>query len=119
MTNKGSAKRSIGGGLRGTLIGADEDFQQALAALPEELDVDIESTGEYHPDIQDVFANPTERQQDTLETAIRSGYYEDPRRASQQDVAETLNVAPGTVSEHLRRIEAKVFSEYVIESWTG
>lgn len=53
-----------------------------------------------------------------LVTAIREGYYEDPRRASQADVAEALGIAPGTVSEHLRRVEATVFSEYVLEGST-
>lgn len=71
--------------------------------------------GEYHPDVGDVFASLTDRQQEIVATAIREGYYEDPRRASQADVAATLGIATGTVSEHLRRIEATVFSEYVLD----
>lgn len=44
------------------------------------------------------------------------GLLRGPRRASQADVAETLDIATGTVSEHLRRIEATVFSEYVLDT---
>lgn len=106
------------GGLRGTLLGDEDAFQRAIEELPDAFDVEIESTGEYHPDVGDVFAGLTDRQQEILATAIREGYYEDPRRASQRDVAETLGIATGTVSEHLRRIEAAVFSEYVFEAGT-
>lgn len=104
------------GGLRATMIGDDAGFQRAFEAFPEELDVEVEAVGDYRPDVRDVFAGLTDRQQEILATAIRAGYYEDPRRATQEDVAERLDVAPGTVSEHLRRIEAKVFSEYVLGS---
>lgn len=48
-----------------------------------------------------------------LAAAIQNGYYEDPRRTSQQDLAETLGIAPGTMNQHLRRIEATVFSAFV------
>lgn len=103
------------GGLRGTLVGDDDAFRRAIEALPDAIDVEIESIGEYHPDVGDLFASLTDRQQEIVATAIREGYYEDPRRASQADVAATLGIATGTVSEHLRRIEAKVFSETVLD----
>lgn len=103
------------GGVRGTILGHDEAFQSAIEQLPDAVDVEIESIGEYHPDVGDVFASLTDRQREIVATAIRDGYYQDPRRASQADVAETLGIATGTVSEHLRRIEAKVFSEYVLD----
>lgn len=103
------------GGLRGTLLGDDDAFRRAINALPDAVDVTVESIGEYHPDVGDVFASLTDRQQEIVATAIRDGYYEDPRRASQADVAEVLGIATGTVSEHLRRIEAKVFSGYVLD----
>jgi predicted DNA binding protein len=107
------------GGLRATMIGDDAGFRRGFEAFPDELDVEVEAIGDYRPDVRDVFAGLTDRQQEILATAIRAGYYEDPRRASQADVAEAIGVAPGTVSEHLRRIEATVFSEYVIGSDGG
>lgn len=103
------------GGLRGTVVGDDETFQRAVDALPDAFDFEVERIGEYRPDVRQVFAGLTARQQDVLTTAIREGYYEDPRRATQRDLARTLEVAPGTVSQALRRIEARVFSEFVVD----
>lgn len=103
------------GGIRGTVLGDDDAFQRVLERFPDAVDVEIESIGEYHPNVEDVFATLTDRQREILATAILEGYYEDPRHASQQDIAASLGIAPGTVSEHLRRIEAKVFSEYILD----
>lgn len=103
------------GGLRGTVIGEDRTFQRAVDALPEDFDFEVERIGEYHPDVQDLFAGLTARQQEILATAVRDGYYEDPRRATQRDLAATLDLAPGTVSQALRRIEARVFSNFVLD----
>lgn len=100
------------GGLRGTVVGDDAAFQRAVDALPEEIDLEVEAIGDYRPDAHHWFDTLTGRQQEILRTAVREGYYEDPRRATQRDVAEALGIGPGTVSEHLRRIEAKVFSEF-------
>lgn len=102
------------GGLRGTILGDDETFQAAVSELPADLDVEVESIGDYHPEAERVFGSLTARQQEVLATAIRAGYYEDPRRASQRDLADALDVAPATVSQTLRRVEANVFSEYVL-----
>jgi len=50
----------------------------------------------------------TERQQETLQAAIEAGYYNVPREATHEDIAERLGRSDGTVGEHLRKIEAKV-----------
>ena len=107
------------GGLRGTLIGENEAFQRFADTLPDEVDLEVERIGDYHPDVRDVFSSLTARQQDVLATAIRNGYYEDPRRATQHDLADVLDIAPGTVNQHLRRIEAKVFSAFTVEPGGG
>lgn len=101
------------GGLRGTVIGEDRTFQRAVDALPDAFDFEVERIGEYHPDVRDLFGELTARQREILATAIREGYYDDPRRATQRDLAEALDLAPGTVSQALRRIEARVFSNFV------
>ena len=48
-------------------------------------------------------AGLTERQRDLLLTALYSGYYDIPRRASQGDLAEQLDVSTSAVSKRLRR----------------
>ena len=43
-----------------------------------------------------------------LDAALSVGYYEEPRRGTQADVAEAVGLAPATVGEHLRRVEEMV-----------
>ncbi len=54
-------------------------------------------------------ADLTARQQSTLEAAYHAGYYEWPRAASGEDVARSLDVAPPTFHQHLRKAQRKVF----------
>jgi len=107
------------GGLRGTLVGDDAAFRGLAEMLPDELDLEVERIGDYHSGIGDVFSTLTDRQQEVLSAALREGYYEDPRRISQTELAGTLGIAPGTLSQHLRRIEAKVFATFVPVSGDG
>lgn len=107
-----------GGGLRGTVVGDDATLQGALEALPPELDVELVCIGDYHPDLPQVFASLTDRQQAVLRTAIREGYYDHPRTATQADLAGTLGIATSSVSEHLGRIEARVFSGRLLGTGT-
>lgn len=100
------------GGLRGTVIGRDDTFQQAVSALPDRFTFEVERIGDYRPRTDEVFSGLTDHQQEILSTAIREGYYADPRRTSQKDIAAKLDVATGTVSQNLRRIEARVLSKF-------
>ncbi|WP_232686887.1 PAS domain S-box protein [Halobacterium zhouii] len=51
----------------------------------------------------------TDRQRTTLEAAYHAGFFEWPRDASGEDVAESLGVAPPTFHQHLRKAQKKVF----------
>lgn len=51
----------------------------------------------------------TDRQRTVLETAYFSGFFEWPRVASGEEVADRLGVSAPTVSEHLRAAERKIF----------
>ncbi|MCU4752161.1 PAS domain S-box protein [Halobacteria archaeon AArc-curdl1] len=51
----------------------------------------------------------TERQYTTLDAAYHAGFFEWPRNASGEKVAESLDIAPATFSQHLRKAEQKVF----------
>ena len=102
------------GGRRITLVGREADFAEALSEPPDEVEVELVSTGEYRPDAEDLFADLTDRQREVLETAIRLGYYENPRRATHEEIAAEVGVEPGTVGKHLRNVESRVFSQYVL-----
>ena len=52
----------------------------------------------------------TDRQREVIQTAFDMGYYEVPREASTDEVADELGLDPSTVTEHLQRAERNVFS---------
>lgn len=97
-------------GVRLTLIGEDEMLQRALSDLPEEIQLDLERTGTYHPTQQHLSSALTTRQREILSIATRMGYYEIPRQTTHEAIADIAGVSTATVSEHLRKIEKRVFS---------
>ena len=100
-----------GGALRVTAIGKLETFREAMEEMTEDVDLDLLSMGEYVPGDEGLYAQLTERQREILATAVEEGYYEVPRQASHQDIADHLDIAPATVGEHLRNIESTVLKE--------
>ncbi len=53
----------------------------------------------------------TPRQTDALTAAYYSGFFEWPRESAGEDVADSLDVAPPTFQEHLRRAQAKLLTD--------
>ncbi|RZV08075.1 PAS domain S-box-containing protein [Natrinema hispanicum] len=51
----------------------------------------------------------TDRQRAALEAAYHAGFFEWPRDASGEDVSESLEIAPATFHQHLRRAQKKIF----------
>lgn len=100
------------GSATATFYGDPEDFTDALAMLPDDVAVDVEYIRDARPVEQSVFAALTARQREVLDVAVEAGYYDDPRGATHADLADALDVSPTTVSEHLRRIERRVFAAY-------
>jgi len=101
------------GGIDVTVVGSEVAIQDAIAAIPEEVEPVVERTGEYHPTTERLFAELTERQQEILRVAIDAGYYEEPREVTYQDIAAEVDCTATTVGEHLRKIEARVLKEIV------
>lgn len=100
-----------GDGIRVTMVGeTNEVLRRTLAAIPDEIEVTVDRIGAYPPDLRDVSSLLTERQQEILNIATDLGYYEVPRRATHRDIAERVGLNAGTVSEHLRKLEARVFA---------
>ena len=61
----------------------------------------------------DIGDSLTDRQSAVLRAAYRAGFFEWPREASGEDVAESLDVAPPTFHQHLRKAEKRVFDAVV------
>jgi predicted DNA binding protein len=90
------------------VVGTESAFQSAMAEIPEDVDLRIESTSGYAPGEQSLRTQLTGRQQEAVQTAIDLGYYETPRQVTYEDIAEALDCAPSTANELLRRAEGKL-----------
>jgi predicted DNA binding protein len=55
----------------------------------------------------------TETQRETLEVAVTTGYYDDPKRISLEALAEKLDVTKSALSRRLKRAEANLVSQIV------
>jgi len=94
-----------------TFVGDEGAFDEAVPP-DDAYEIELLETGERPPKGDDLFASLTERQQTVLETAIELGYYENPREATQAEIADAVGSTAGTVGEHLRKIEHRVFSQF-------
>jgi DNA-binding CsgD family transcriptional regulator len=98
------------GGLRMTCIGTEAAFTAAFSEQPEGIRVEVERTGPYTPGPRHVVSRLTERQREVLRAAVDLGYYREPREATHDEIAAGTGLSETTVGEHLRKIEATVFS---------
>lgn len=98
------------GALEITAIGEFEDIRESMVDLPKGVGLNLLSTGEYSPESGGLYEQLTPKQQVTLRAAVETGYYEEPRNVTYQDIAEELGLAAGTVGEHLRKIESKILT---------
>lgn len=80
-------------------------------------DVDFEVLRLYRAEDGDVDAGSglTEKQRETLLTAYRAGYFDEPRSASLDDVAESLGVSSSAASGRLRRATRALVAETVAD----
>ena len=101
------------GRLRVAVVGkSNEVIGRALADVPAEIGLTVERIGAYPDDPTSVVALLTDRQREVLDAAVDLGYYEVPRQATHRDVAERMDLSVGTVTEHLQKVEARVFGSF-------
>lgn len=94
-----------------TFVGDEGAFADAIPP-DDAYDIELVETGERPPKGDELFASLTERQQTVLDAALKLGYYENPREATQAEIAAAVDASAGTVGEHLRKIEHRVFSQF-------
>lgn len=103
------------GGIQVRLLAEQATIANAIEIAPDELDAELVGTGKYTPSGRHYYGKLTARQQQILSRAVELGYYEVPREVTHEDIAAELDCSPGTVGEHLRKIEASVLSQIVPE----
>jgi len=99
------------GGLKVAVIGEEETVRRAIDDIPENIRVELEQLSDYDPELRELSSLLTGRQQEILDTATGLGYYQVPRQATHEDIADELDLSTTTVGEHLRKIEARMLSE--------
>ena len=92
--------------LHGTLIGSETALSDAIHAFPDWIDISLVRTGQYTDTLDDPLQSLSQKQQRLLKKALRLGYYETPREITQAELAESLGVTAGTVSDRLHRLES-------------
>jgi len=98
------------GSIRLTVVGDEEQIRQALDAVPEGIAVELEKLGDYVPKSDRLLTRLTDRQREIAEIAVEMGYYDTPRKVTYDDIAEEVEVAPGTVGEILRKVESRLLN---------
>lgn len=94
------------GTMRFRVVGDPAALQAGFDAAPDELSVHIDEIGQVRgpPDRQ---GTPlSERQREVLEVAVGLGYYNHPREATHEEIANAVGCAASTVSTHLQKAEA-------------
>ncbi|SDR40498.1 helix-turn-helix domain-containing protein [Natronobacterium texcoconense] len=91
-----------------SVVGPPEELQAAIDRLPDPITAAVTEVGgmEATPGVLESLL--TERQRAAIEAALERGYYEIPREAGHEVVADELGCAPSTAAEHLRKAEAKL-----------
>jgi hypothetical protein len=98
------------GSIRLTVVGDEEQIRQAMNAVPGDITVELEKLGDYAPENERLLTRLTERQREVATIAVEMGYYDTPRKVTYDDIAEEVEVAPGTVGEILRKVESRLLN---------
>ncbi|MBB6644895.1 helix-turn-helix domain-containing protein [Halobellus ruber] len=96
------------GQIHGHVVGDPSALQAVLDRAPETLDIGIDAIGQFPSAQVNPASRLSERQSEAIAVALELGYYDQPRQATHEDVAERLGCAPNTASAHLQKGEAKL-----------
>ncbi|UPV74283.1 helix-turn-helix domain-containing protein [Halorussus limi] len=100
-----SLEHTEDGGVTFEVVGTAEALQDLHGGAPDGIEVEVERVGGPSGDYETLLS---ERQREAVEAAVAAGYYDVPRAASHEAVAEALDCSPSTASEHLRKAESTV-----------
>lgn len=96
------------GAIEVRMVGEPAAVSEAVEALPPAVDVNVHEVGERGLTDEHSGVPLSDRQRDAVVAALELGYYDQPRSATHEDIAEVLGCAPSTASEHVKKVEAKL-----------
>ena len=94
-----------------TFIGTKKalsDYRKRMKALlPEDIGLKVTSSMK-----ADFMMTPSlsKRQSEVLSAAVQMGYYGQPKKCNQADIAEVIGISQGTVAEHLQLAESNIMN---------
>ena len=94
------------GSVHATLLGEPGAIPGVLDAFPDAAAVEVREVGAVAAGDQATALS--DRQREAVLAGLELGYYDVPRGATHEDVADRLGVSPSTASEHLQKAEAKL-----------
>lgn len=89
-------------------FGPGSVIQRTVAAVEPPVEVTVEEVGGLSALGAAAETRLSNRQRAALEAGLDVGYYEVPREAGHEAVADAIDCAPSTAAEHLRKAEAKL-----------
>lgn len=97
-----------------SIIGSQDQIGQSVEQLVAAgMNVHLERLTEYRGPTS-TMDRLTDRQREVVRTAHSLGYYDVPRAASTEDVAQAVDLDASTVAEHLQRAERNMLSDVLV-----
>jgi len=90
-------------------------FDDVELTAKREVERDVQSTESFRQSLENRL---TERQYSVLEAAYAAGYFAWPRESTAKEIADSLDVAPPTLHEHLRGAKIELIEAFFEETGT-
>jgi len=91
-----------------SILGDSEVLQRAVDQFSSGLGVNVERVGGLHTTPETLVARLSARQREAVEVGFELGYYQHPREATHEDIADRMDCASNPVTAHLQKAEAKL-----------
>lgn len=91
-----------------SVFGPSKEIQLAIDQIPDPITVTVDEIGGLARVPSVLESMLSDRQREAIKAARELGYYEIPREASYEDVAQKIGCAPSTTAEHLQKAESKL-----------
>lgn len=96
--------------LTGSIVGTNDNINMFLSFAEEwGATYEVVSVRSYQPQVQGVLSNLTPKQFRSLQTAVRLGYFDIPRKISSRDLANELELSHATVLEHIKKGQREIY----------